>query len=267
MRERAGDGRGHVAHDRRQRPCEATVDKSAKDAHARLGPDATCDLSVGALNPAGRHDRRRVQGAALQPRVPVGLHGRRHGRRDAHRAARLPSAVLADVSGQLDDATKAQLTRCTGLTMSAGRLPERRKRGSSNTSPLSTRRCHGCALNVAPTDGSTKFNTIRIPLIPVACWRLDDPAFAFDSSFVSAKFRGEMVPTDPGQDTAEDDGLSETSGAPDSPLTTLSGIVSQNPGLPRGDLRPLRSRRQRRAQQDARRPAGHRSLRAGHAPA
>ena len=88
------------------------------------------------------------------------------------------------------------------------------------------------ALNVAPTDGSSKFNTIRIPLIPVACWRLEDPSFDFDSSFVSAKFRGEMVPTDPGQDTAEDDGLSETSGAPDSPLTTLSGIVSQNQGCP-----------------------------------
>jgi peptidoglycan hydrolase-like protein with peptidoglycan-binding domain len=88
------------------------------------------------------------------------------------------------------------------------------------------------ALNVAPTDGSTKFNTIRIPLIPVACWRLEDPAFDFDSSFVSAKFRGEMVPTDPTQVNAEDDGLAYTSGQPASPLTTLSGIVSQNQGCP-----------------------------------
>jgi hypothetical protein len=87
-------------------------------------------------------------------------------------------------------------------------------------------------LNVAPTDGSTRFNAIRIPLIPVACWRLEDPSFAFDSSFVSAKFKGELVPTDPGEDTAEDDGLSETSGPPDSPLTTLSGIVGQNQGCP-----------------------------------
>jgi hypothetical protein len=47
-------------------------------------------------------------------------------------------------------------------------------------------------LNVAPTDGTTKFNTIRIPLIPVACWRLNDPGFAFDSSFVSPTFRGEI---------------------------------------------------------------------------
>jgi outer membrane protein OmpA-like peptidoglycan-associated protein len=49
------------------------------------------------------------------------------------------------------------------------------------------------ALNVAPTDGSTKFNTIRIPLIPVACWRLDDPGFAFDSSFVAPVFRDDVT--------------------------------------------------------------------------
>ena len=61
-------------------------------------------------------------------------------------------------------------------------------------------------LNVAPTDGSTKFNAIRIPLIPVACARLNDPAFAFDSSFVAPSFRGE--------------------------LGTLSGIVAANPGCP-----------------------------------
>jgi hypothetical protein len=46
--------------------------------------------------------------------------------------------------------------------------------------------------DVAPTDGSDKFNAIRIPLIPVACWRLDDPAFAFDSSFVDPSFQGEI---------------------------------------------------------------------------
>jgi len=61
-------------------------------------------------------------------------------------------------------------------------------------------------LNVAPTDGTTKYNAIRIPLIPVACWRLNDPAFAFDSSFVSPQFRGE--------------------------LSSLGGIVSKNQGCP-----------------------------------
>ena len=48
---------------------------------------------------------------------------------------------------------------------------------------------------VAPTDGSDKFNTLRAPLVPVACWLLNDPAFAFDSSFVSASFRPELVGT------------------------------------------------------------------------
>jgi outer membrane protein OmpA-like peptidoglycan-associated protein len=47
---------------------------------------------------------------------------------------------------------------------------------------------------VGPTDDPTKFNAIRIPLIPVACWRLNDPAFAFDSSFVSPNFRDELTP-------------------------------------------------------------------------
>jgi hypothetical protein len=62
------------------------------------------------------------------------------------------------------------------------------------------------SLNVAPTDGTSKFNAIRIPLLPVACWRLNDPAFAFDSSFVSPNFKNE--------------------------LATLSGIVSANEACP-----------------------------------
>ncbi len=77
------------------------------------------------------------------------------------------------------------------------------------------------ALNVAPTDGSTKFNTIRIPLIPVACWRLDDPAFDFDSSFVLPTFRGELVPTSTGNSSKN------TSG---SPLSNLRDIVGKYPG-------------------------------------
>jgi hypothetical protein len=83
------------------------------------------------------------------------------------------------------------------------------------------------ALNVAPTDGSTKFNTIRIPLIPVACWRLDDPAFAFDSSFVGPNFRGEIVdaPADPTATPAVDE-------QPDAPLETLSDVVKRNEGCP-----------------------------------
>jgi Putative peptidoglycan binding domain len=48
---------------------------------------------------------------------------------------------------------------------------------------------------VAPTDSSEKFNTLRAPLVPVACWLLNDPAFAFDSSFVSPNFQPELVGT------------------------------------------------------------------------
>ncbi len=59
---------------------------------------------------------------------------------------------------------------------------------------------------VAPTDGGTYLNAIRIPLVPVACWRLNDPAFDFDSSFVAPTFRDE--------------------------LGTLSNVVAMNRGCP-----------------------------------
>ena len=36
------------------------------------------------------------------------------------------------------------------------------------------------SLKVAPTDGSVKFNTIRMPMIPSACWRLNHTSFAFE---------------------------------------------------------------------------------------
>ncbi|HEY5243050.1 MAG TPA: peptidoglycan-binding protein, partial [Polyangiaceae bacterium] len=75
------------------------------------------------------------------------------------------------------------------------------------------------------TDGSTKFNTIRIPLIPVACWRLNDPAFAFDSSFVSPSFRGELVE----DHEPEADPQAPPPASPASPLTNLAAIVGANP--------------------------------------
>jgi hypothetical protein len=62
------------------------------------------------------------------------------------------------------------------------------------------------SLRVAPTDGSVRYNTVRIPLVPVACWRLNDPAFAFDSSFVAPTFRDE--------------------------LSKLSGLLAANDGCP-----------------------------------
>jgi Putative peptidoglycan binding domain len=45
---------------------------------------------------------------------------------------------------------------------------------------------------VAPTDGGKSFNALRIPLVAVACWRLNNPAFAFDSSFVGSD-SGEQI--------------------------------------------------------------------------
>jgi hypothetical protein len=83
------------------------------------------------------------------------------------------------------------------------------------------------SLNIAPTDGSTKFNTIRIPLIPVACWKLNDPAFAFDSSFVSPNFKKELVPT-----STPDSSPAPTLRSTAPPLTTLSRIIAANQECP-----------------------------------
>lgn len=47
-------------------------------------------------------------------------------------------------------------------------------------------------LKVAQT-ATTAFNTIRMPLVPVACWRLNAPAFGFDSSFMMPSFREELA--------------------------------------------------------------------------
>ena len=47
-------------------------------------------------------------------------------------------------------------------------------------------------LSIATTDGGT-FNTIRVPLVPVACWRLNAPGFDFDSSLVLPTFRDQLA--------------------------------------------------------------------------
>jgi hypothetical protein len=58
-------------------------------------------------------------------------------------------------------------------------------------------------LALAKIDGS-QFNTIRAPMVPVACWRLGAPGFAFDSSFVAPAFKdeisklGQIVTANPG---------------------------------------------------------------------
>ncbi len=100
----------------------------------------------------------------------------------------------------------------------------------------------GTALKLAATDGS-QFNTLRMPLIPVACWRLNTPAFAFDSSFVSPDFRGEVStvkgivaanPACPAAlfghcDPAGDDALNKTLG--DRRAMAIYGLLTRQPDL------------------------------------
>ena len=70
---------------------------------------------------------------------------------------------------------------------------------------------------VAPSTAS-EFNRIVKPLIPIACWRVEDHRFAFDSSFVTADIalevpslarvrRRHRIAATPGQDGAEADGF------------------------------------------------------------
>ncbi|MBI2690107.1 MAG: peptidoglycan-binding protein [Acidobacteria bacterium] len=51
------------------------------------------------------------------------------------------------------------------------------------------------AFHVAPATGKEK-NTFRIELVPVACWRLDDVRFDFDSSFVVPQAKPEFIELD-----------------------------------------------------------------------
>lgn len=47
-------------------------------------------------------------------------------------------------------------------------------------------------LVLAPTDAE-RFNTVREPLTPIACWRIDGVRFAFDSSFLGPDAAPEMA--------------------------------------------------------------------------
>ncbi len=49
----------------------------------------------------------------------------------------------------------------------------------------------GSSFLVGPST-SAEFNTLRLGLIPVACWRVDDVRFAFDSSFVTSDIASEL---------------------------------------------------------------------------
>lgn len=66
---------------------------------------------------------------------------------------------------------------------------------------------------VGPTT-TDQYNTARLRLIPVACWRVDDIRFAFDSSFVSA----DPSPDNPNDIRAE--------------LAHLAELVKEHPGAP-----------------------------------
>jgi hypothetical protein len=46
----------------------------------------------------------------------------------------------------------------------------------------------------AGTSTDDQFNTARLPLVPIACWSVDDIRFAFDSSFVDADCSGGAPP-------------------------------------------------------------------------
>jgi hypothetical protein len=67
------------------------------------------------------------------------------------------------------------------------------------------------------TTTTDQFNTARFQLIPIACWRVDDIRFAFDSSFVTA------------------DSSTDSAHAPDdirAELKHLSDLVKSHPGCP-----------------------------------
>ncbi len=65
---------------------------------------------------------------------------------------------------------------------------------------------------VAPST-SSEFNAVRLRLIPVACWRVDDIRFAFDSSFITSDV------SEGGSDIRKD-------------LSILADLLKQHPGCP-----------------------------------
>ena len=66
--------------------------------------------------------------------------------------------------------------------------PDSTGAGSFAADHVAAERSPAC---VAPIEANG-FNTIRIPLAPVACWRLADPAFDFDSSVILPSFASEV---------------------------------------------------------------------------
>jgi len=89
--------------------------------------------------------------------------------------------------------------------------------GSSDGGVQGTHAAKGTPeLRVAPSTAG-EFNNTRLPLIPIACWRVDDIRFAFDSSFVAAQPSSDPNAT-PNDIRAE--------------LQNLIGLVKAHPGCP-----------------------------------
>ncbi len=75
----------------------------------------------------------------------------------------------------------------------------------------------------------SQFNTLRLPLIPILCWKVQDIRFAFDSSFVTYNADPLTNPADPTSDPtartfANEDIRDE--------LKLLASQIKQNPGCP-----------------------------------
>ena len=78
---------------------------------------------------------------------------------------------------------------------------------------------------VAPSTAD-EFNKIRLPLVPVFCWKVEDIRFAFDSSFIS-------IAPDPSPDPTSDP-LSKPDAGGDirEELRILTDFVNSSPGCP-----------------------------------
>ncbi len=88
-------------------------------------------------------------------------------------------------------------------------------------------------LLVAPAT-TDELNTVRLPLVPIFCWKVEDIRFAFDSSFVSYNTQGKPDPlTNPDDATSDPEAipLSRKDDIRDE-LEVLVGQLKANPGCP-----------------------------------
>jgi hypothetical protein len=87
---------------------------------------------------------------------------------------------------------------------------------------------------VAPATAD-EFNTAHLPLIPIACWGVDDIRFAFDSSFVTFDPDSTPTSTPGGGLNADRTNVDPTSGPPQdirTELALMADLIAENPGCP-----------------------------------